>query len=109
MFRVFTTEEFEKDYKRLDGSDKKRVNKIMRQLKGRGDEVGKPLSGVSSFREMKFGGKRLYFLVYKDFFVVLAIAIGDKNLQQSTINKILSNLAEYQQYVFEELRKRGLL
>ncbi len=33
MFRLFTTKEFENDFSKLDGSDKNKVGKIMRQLK----------------------------------------------------------------------------
>ena len=39
MFRIFTTEEFDEDYKKLDGAEKERVNKIFRQLKEQGDSV----------------------------------------------------------------------
>lgn len=61
------------------------------------------------FREKKFKGKRLYYLVYDEVPVVLALAIGGKKAQPVTINRILANLAEYQQYVFETLRKKGII
>lgn len=109
MFRIFTTEEFESDYNGLDGSEKERVKKVLRQLKENGDYVGKPLGGVSIFKEKKLNGKRLYFLVYKQFSVILILAMSNKKTQQGTINNILSNLAEYQHYVIEALRKRGLI
>ncbi|MFQ5976050.1 MAG: type II toxin-antitoxin system RelE/ParE family toxin [Candidatus Hydrothermarchaeales archaeon] len=108
-FRVFTTREFDNDYDKLDRSEQKRVDKILEQLMQRGVEVGKPLAGLSFFREKKFGGKRLYFLVYRDVLIVLALGIGDKKVQQATINKILKNLAEYQQYVFKTLQERGFI
>jgi mRNA-degrading endonuclease RelE of RelBE toxin-antitoxin system len=54
MFRVFTTKEFDNDFNHLDESDKKRVSKIMNQLKEQGGDVGKPL-GRDYFREKKFG------------------------------------------------------
>ena len=47
-------------------------------LKEQGGDIGKPLSGLSFFREKKFDGKRLYYPVYNDSFVILAIAISDK-------------------------------
>ena len=109
MFRIFTTEEFDEDYEKLDGSDKERVKKIFRQLKEQGDSVGKELAGRSIFREKKIGGKRLYFLIYSNFAVILTLAISDKKAQQATINRILLNIANYQDYVIEELRKRGLI
>ena len=108
-YRVFKTQEFDKDYDKLDRSEQKRVDKILEQLLERGGDVGKPLSGLSFFREKKFDGKRLYYLVYSNVFVVLALAIGDKKAQQATINQILVNLAEYQQHVFETLKKRGII
>ncbi len=108
-YRVFKTEEFDRDYSKLDRSEQKRVDKILNQLLERGSEVGKPLSGLSFFREKKFDGKRLYYLAYKDVSVALVLAISDKKAQRATINQILLNLAEYQQHVFETLRKRGII
>ena len=108
MFRIFTTEEFDKDFKGLDRSEQIKVKKILKQLKEQGDLVGKPLSGLSFFREKKFNGKRLYYLVYKNISIILTIAISDKKAQQITINRILSDIAEYQQYVFEILKKKGI-
>lgn len=106
MFRIFTTKEFDKDFSKLNPKEQVRVNKILKQLKEQGGDVGKSLSGLSFFREKKFDGRRLYYLVYKDFFVILAIAISDKKAQQATINKILLDLVEYQQYVYGLLKKR---
>lgn len=105
MFRIFTTEEFDKDVSKLSPQEQTRVNLILKQLKEKGKDIGKPLSGLSFFREKKFDGKRLYYLVYKDSFVILAIAIGDKKAQQATINRILRDLMEYQHYVYDLLRK----
>lgn len=106
MFRVFTTEEFDKELGKLDNSEQRRVKSILEQLKEQGGAVGKPLSGLSFFKEKKFGGKRLYFLVYQEMLVVLVLAISDKKTQQATINKILVDIAEYQQYVFRILDKK---
>ena len=44
-----------------------------------------------------------------NFAVILAVAISDKKAQQATINKILSDISNYQQYVIETLRKKGLI
>ena len=105
MYRIFTTEEFDKDFSKLSSKEQVRVNKILKQLREQGEDTGKPLSGLSFFREKKFNGKRLYYLIYKDSFVILAIAISDKKAQQATINRILLDLVEYQQYVYDLLRK----
>ncbi len=106
MFRVFTTEEFEKDLSKLSPQEKERVTKILNQLKELGGDVGKPLSGLSFFREKKFNGNRLYYLVYKELLVILVLGISDKKAQQATINRILIDLVEYQHYVYNLLNKK---
>ncbi len=102
MFRVFTTDEFDNRFDNLDESEKKAVRKILGKLREQGGIVGKPLR-VPYFREKKFEGKRLYFLVYDDFMVLLAVAISDKKAQQETINKILSRINDYKEIVLERL------
>jgi len=105
MFRILTTQEFDKDFRKLSSQEQERVNKILKQLKEKGGDTGNPLSGLSFFREKKFDGKRLYYLVYRDSFAILAIAISDKKAQQATINRILLDLVEYQQYIYGLFRK----
>ena len=106
MFRVFTTKEFDEDFNNLDESDKKRVRKIMKQLKEQGENVGKPL-GKPYFREKKFGEKRLYFLIYKQFTIILAVGISNKKMQQITINKIISEIKEYEGFIVKRLKDWG--
>jgi putative component of toxin-antitoxin plasmid stabilization module len=108
-YRILTTEEFESNFNELDNSDKLVVEKILNKLKEQGKDVGKPLSGLSIFREKKFGGKRLYYLIYENVLTILAIALSDKKSQQATINRILLDINEYQQYVFDQLRKKGII
>jgi len=104
MFRVFTTKEFDDRFERIDESEKKRVRKILNQLRERGPQIGKPLK-VSYFREKKFDGKRLYFLFYKNFMVILAIAINDKKAQQETINRIISRFDYYKEFILNRLKE----
>jgi putative component of toxin-antitoxin plasmid stabilization module len=104
VYRVFTTKEFDDDFDSLDSSEKSRVRKIMDQLKEKGDDVGKPLK-YPYFREKKFEGKRLYFLVYKDYMIVLALAISNKKTQQETINKIISELQNYKDIIEKKIRE----
>jgi len=106
MFRIFTTEEFDDDFNNLDESDKKRVRKIMNQLKEQGDNVGKPL-GRHYFREKKFGEKRLYFLIYKQFMIILAVGISNKKMQQVTINKIISEIKGYEKFIVKRLKNQS--
>ena len=102
-YRIFRTASYDEDYKKLDYSEQTRVDKIIDTLFDTGDVTGKPL-GVSFFREKKFGGKRILYLVYRQISVILLLAITDKKTQQATINEILSNLPEYQRYVLSRLK-----
>lgn len=104
MFRVFTTKEFDEKFEDLDESDKERVRKIMEQLREMGDTVGKPL-GKPYFREKKFENKRLYFLVYKEFMVVLGVGISNKKEQQDTIDRIICEIKSYEEFIVQKLRE----
>ncbi|MEK6932456.1 MAG: hypothetical protein AABW56_01525 [Nanoarchaeota archaeon] len=76
MFKIFKTKEFDDNYNKLDNSEKKRADKIRDQLSKNGNTTGKPLSGLKFFREKKFDGKRIYYLVYKND---IANLIKDQN------------------------------
>lgn len=104
MFRVFTTEEFDRQFKNLDKSESEAVRKILNKLREQGGSVGKPLR-VSYFREKKFGGKRLYFLSYEDFMVVLAVAISNKKEQQKVIDRIISDIDSYKDLIIRKLKE----
>ncbi len=104
-YRIFKTAEFDSDYAGLQKPDRLRVDKFLAQLREKGGAVGKPLSGLPFFREKKFDGNRLYYLVYETHFVVLAVAISDKKAQQATINQILRELDAYKNYVEELVKK----
>jgi hypothetical protein len=108
-FRILMHEPLEKEIEQLDASERIRVEKILRQLYEKGGTVGKPLSGLAFLREKKFDGKRLYFLVYEQWSVILVVAIGGKKAQQATINSIVHETVAYQVEVFDYLRKSGLI
>ena len=103
-YRLFTTKEFDKDFDCLEVFEKERVRKILNQLKERGDDVGKPLH-YPYFKEKKFDNKRLYFLVYKNHMIVLALAISDKKTQQETINKIIKELKNYKDIIEDKIKE----
>ena len=103
-YRVYTTDEFDKNFNRLDESDKIRVRKILNQLRENGDSAGKPLR-FPYFREKKFESKRLYFLVYKDYMIVLVVAISDKKTQQETIDAIVAELKNYKDIIEKKIRE----
>ena len=98
-YKIYQIEKFDLVFNKLDYSEQIRVNNILSQLREHGAQIGKPLSGLSFFREKKFGDKRLYYLIYPDLKIILVVAISDKKTQQDTIDEILSDLTEYKKYV----------
>ncbi len=95
MFRVFRSGNYKKKLDKLDGSYFNRVIKFEQDLK-KEPYSGKPL-GYKFFREKKFNGKRLIFLVYEQHKCIFLITITDKKLQQHEIDIIKSNLDIYKE------------
>ncbi len=95
MFRVFRTEWYEKKYNRLEKAEQKRVAEFEQELKQE-PYNGKPL-GYTFFREKKFEGKRLLFLVYEQHQAVFLITITDKKTQQDDIDLIKTHLDVYKE------------
>ena len=100
MFRIFTTEEFDKDYKKLDTSIQRMIDNEIMQLETN-PYVGKPL-GYKFFREKKVKNYRFYYLIYDEYVVIFVIAISGKKDQQQAINKIRLLLPFYR----GEIRKK---
>ncbi len=63
-FEIFELEIFWEKYNKLPKVEQERIGSFISQLEEKGDIVGKPL-GRPFFREKKFNGNRLYFLVYE--------------------------------------------
>ncbi len=99
-YEIYTTEEFESDYKRLDKSIKDQIKKEIDKLEVN-PFVGKPL-GFKFFREKKVKNFRAYYLIYKEHIVVFVIAISSKKNQQQIIDKIKSLMPYYK----EEIRRK---
>ena len=78
---------------KLDFSEQGRISGFEQQLKGE-PYSGKQL-GYEFFREKKFDGKRVLFLVYEEHQIVFMITITDKSAQQSDIDMIKANLDVY--------------
>ncbi len=55
---------------------------------------GKPL-GYKFFREKRFDGKRLLFLIYEEHSILFLVTITDKKAQQRDIDFIISHLSVY--------------
>jgi len=102
-YEVYATESFEKEIKKLSPKDKKALQKIFSQLK-ENPYVGDAIR-FKFFREKRLREKRIYYLVYDDFCVVLLTAFGGKKAQQETINKILEMLPEFKEYIKKILGK----
>lgn len=81
----------------LSASEQERALKFEQHLKQE-PYSGKPL-GYEFFREKKFGGKRLLFLVYNEHNSVLLVTITDKKTQQAAIDLIKSGLDAYKETI----------
>ncbi|MDO8538424.1 MAG: hypothetical protein Q7S21_06065 [archaeon] len=104
VYGIIKTILFDEDFDKLEKVNKQRVEKILNQLAYKDGNVGKPLR-VPFFKEKKFNGNRLYFLVYEEFKKILIIRIGKKKLQQQTINQTLNDLEKYKEFVITQLEK----
>ena len=100
MYKIFTTDQFDKTFDKLDASLKKQIEKEIEQLEIT-PYVGKAL-GYKFFREKKVKNYRIYYLIYEDYVVVFVIAISDKKNQQIVINTIRDMIPFYR----EEIKKK---
>ncbi|MBU1111692.1 MAG: type II toxin-antitoxin system RelE/ParE family toxin [archaeon] len=101
MYQIFTTEEFDKRYKKLDKSIKNEVAKEIDQLE-ENPYSGKPL-GYKFFREKKVRNYRFYYLIYDGYVVVFVITISTKKDQQDAIDKIKRLIPYYQKEIIKKL------
>lgn len=95
MCRVFRAEWYDKKLSKLSHIEQYRVKKFEQELKLQ-PYSGKPL-GYEFFREKKFNGKRLLFLVYEEHKAVFLVTITDKKAQQHEIDLIKTNLDVYKE------------
>ena len=95
--KVLETEAFSRLFETLEKREQDWIKKVVLQLK-ENFLIGKPLK-FNWFREKKFGGKRLYYLVYEKGSLVLLVAFGRKKNQQKIINQILQNKEKYMKFV----------
>lgn len=93
IFRVFRSNHYKSKLNKLDSFEQKRAVKFEQALKEQ-PFSGKPL-GYKFFREKKFNGKRLLFLVYEEHKSVFLITIANKKAQQHEIDLIKANLDVY--------------
>ncbi len=93
MFRVFRSQHYRHKLFKLDKSEQSKVIKFEQNLKEQ-PFSGKPL-GYKFFREKKFNGKRVLFLVYEEHKCIFLVTITDKKAQQHEIDLIKANLDIY--------------
>jgi len=103
-YKIFTTDEFDKRYKKLDKQLQREIAKEIDQLEENpySGKPGKPL-GYKFFREKKIMNYRVYYLVYEGYIVVFVITISTKRDQQDAIDKIRSLIPHYQQEIKKKL------
>src|SRR3989344_4990747 len=100
-FKIYTTEEFDKLFSKLDADIQRQIRKEIDQLE-LNPYVGKPL-GYKFFREKKVKGYRFYFLIYDQYVVVFIIALSDKKDQQEVIDKIKALIPIYREEIKNKL------
>jgi len=97
-FDVYDVPTFEKlVQKMLSKSETKDLNSFIEKLKN-GKLSGKRLT-YEFLREKKIGGKRIYFLIYHDIYIILFVSISSKKAQKSTIRLIKKEFPYYKKYV----------
>lgn len=105
MFKLFTTEEFDKRFSRLDQQLQREIAKEIDQLE-ENPYLGKPL-GYEFFREKKVKNYRVYYLVYDEYVVVFVITLSTKKDQQETIDKIRRLIPYYREEIKRKLMPPG--
>ncbi len=103
MFRVFRSDWYDKKFGKLDYAEQRIVSGFEQQLKQE-PYSGKPL-GYSFFREKKFDGKRVLFLVYEGHKAVFMVTITDKKAQQQEIDLIRANLDVYKDTMTDMVKR----
>ena len=99
-YEVYTTDEFDRDFERLDNSLKIQIDNEIEQLEIN-PYVGRSLN-YKFFREKKVKNFRIYFLVYEEYVVVFVIALSSKKYQQKVIDTIKTLIPYYK----EEIKKK---
>ena len=101
MYKILTTEEFDRDFEKLDTSIQRMIDGEIKQLEAN-PHIGKPL-GYKFFREKKVRNYRFYYLVYDEYVVVFVVAISSKKDQQKAIDKIRLLMPYYKEEIKRKL------
>ncbi|MEK6951534.1 MAG: type II toxin-antitoxin system RelE/ParE family toxin [Nanoarchaeota archaeon] len=103
IYNIYTTEEFDRDFEKLDYSIQKQIETIFEKLEIN-PYASKPL-GYEFFREKKVQNYRIYYLIYDDYVAVFVIAISDKKDQQGVIDKIKSLIPSYKDEIKRKINE----
>lgn len=91
IYKIFTTEPFNKLYQDLDGSEQQWIEQIKKRLE---EAVTGKILHFAWLREKRNDGKRLYYLIEEQQKKILLVAFTTKKEQQKTINEILAKRQE---------------
>ncbi len=101
MYKIFTTEEFDRRFEKLDYQIQQQMRKEIDQLETN-PHAGKPL-GYNFFREKKVQNYRVYYLIYDEYVVVFVITVSTKKDQQDAIDRIKSLIPYYREEIKTKL------
>lgn len=105
MFKIYRTKWFEElCRKELSTEEQKQVENFEQTQLIFNPYVGDPL-GYPFFREKKIRGKRIYYLIYKEFHAVLMTNISTKKDQQEVIREIKERLPLYYSIILEAIKQ----
>jgi|SRR3989338_328566 len=97
MNEVLETKTFFEEYLASEPDEKEWIDKVKEQLK-ENLAIGKVLK-YYWFREKRYGGNRLYFVINEKTKKAMLISYGSKKDQQEMINAIISNMNYYLQFI----------
>ena len=85
LYKVYWTETFRQRFDELPKAEQERIETLIKKLT-ENPRQGKPL-GVYNIREKRIGVRRVYYIVYDKYVIVLMVAISGKKDQQLTITR----------------------
>ena len=97
MNEVYETETFSHVVASCDKTEQDWIEKMRDQLK-ENLHVGKPLR-FEWFREKRFGGKRLYYIINEKTRKAILLAFGNKKEQQLIIDQIMDNMESFKKMI----------
>ena len=99
MFKIRRTKNFSKKLRKLSEKERKRIIEFEKQL-AKEPFQGKPL-GFAFFREKKFDGKRVLYIIYTEEDVVLLTTITNKKSQQKHIDFAKENFEALKEFIHQ--------